>query len=371
LLIVGLVAVVLVVSGYRFTDATLMPPTGVVGQKYFHKIDIEGGCKGKVVTIGPGSLPPGLSLVGSANDLSDDSNWRIEGTPTQAGSYNFWINGRDLCANSGAERDITIVIIDRVKITTPALSPIVVNVPYRLQLAASGTSSAAWSIAAGTLPPGIALSSSGVLSGTPTSVGAWTFTVSAKDGIRSDTTQYTLTVLEQLVASPGTLQRAEVGRAFAYTPSARGGLAPYAWSVASGTLPTGLALDPATGAIRGTPLAAGAFAVQLQLKDSAGLTATLAVPLAVARKLAITSIALRTGVEGRRYSAPIAKVGGVGPFVYRVVGGRLPAGIRLDPITGRLSGIPTRDGLFRFTVRVRDSLGAISTKPLRLTVRAA
>lgn len=370
LLIVGLVAVVLVVSGYRFTDATLLPPTGVVGQKYFHKIDIEGGCKGKYVTIGPGTLPPGLSLVGSANDLSDDSNWRIEGTPTQAGSYNFWINGKDLCANSGAERDITITILAKVTITTPALSPIVLNVPYSVQLAASGTNSATWSIAAGTLPPGISLSAGGLLSGTPTSVGAWTFTVLAKDGIRSDTTSYTLTVVEQLVASPGTLQRAEVGRAFAYTPSARGGLPPYAWSVANGTLPSGLALDPATGAIRGKPVAAGAFPVQLQVKDAAGLTANVAVALAVAKKLAITATALRPGVEGRRYSAPIAKVGGVGPFVYRVLGGRLPPGLRLDTTTGRLSGIPTRDGVFRFTVRVRDSLGAISTKQLRLTVRA-
>jgi Putative Ig domain len=371
LLLVGLVAVVLIASAYRFTDGTLLPPQGTVGQPYFHKIDIEGGCKGKKVTIGPGSLPPGLSLVGSANDLSDDSNWRIEGTPTQAGSYNFWMNGTDLCPGSGAEREITIVINPKVTITTPALSPIVVNAPYRVQLVATGTSSAAWSVAGGSLPPGISLSSSGLLSGTPTTVGAWTFTVLARDGNRQDTTQYTLTVLEQLVASPGTLQRAEVGRAFAYTPSARGGLTPYTWSVASGALPAGLTLDPATGAIRGIPLAAGAFPVQLQLRDTAGLTANLPVALAVARKLTITSTALRTGVEGRRYSAPIAKVGGVGPFLYRVIGGRLPLGLRLDPVTGRISGIPTRDGRFRFTVRVRDSLGVISTKPLRLTVRPA
>jgi hypothetical protein len=308
-------------------------------------------------------------MVGSQNDLSDDSNWRIEGTPTQAGSFGFGLTATDICKSSPPYRDFTIVILAKVTITTPALSPIVLNVPYSQQLAVSGAGSATWSVAGGALPPGISLSSSGLLSGTPTTVGAWTFTVLAKDGNRQDTTQYTLTVLEQLVASAGTLQRSEMGRPFAFTPSARGGLAPYAWSLASGALPTGLTLDPATGAIRGTPLAAGAFPVQLQVKDAAGLTAHVPVALAVARKLAITSTTLRTGVEGRRYSAPIAKVGGVGPFVYRVTGGRLPLGLRLDPVTGRISGIPTRDGLFRFTVRVRDSLGVISTKPLRLTVR--
>jgi large repetitive protein len=371
ILIAASAAVIAVAAGFRFTDATLMPPQGVVGQQYFHKVDVEDGCKGKVVTVGPGNLPPGLQLVGSQNDLSDGSDWRIEGTPTQAGSYGFGLTANDICKSPPTYRDLTIVINPKLTITTPAPSPIVVNAPFSLQLVATGTSSAAWSVAVGSLPPGISLSSSGLLSGTPTTVGAWTFTVLAKDGNRQDTNSFTLTVLEQLVASAGTLQRAEVGRPFAYRPSARGGLTPYAWSLAGGALPTGLTLDPATGAIRGTPLAAGAFPVQLHLKDAAGLTANLAVALSVARKLAITSTALRTGVEGRRYSAPIAKVGGVGPFVYRVVGGRLPLGLRLDSVTGRISGIPTRDGRFSFTVRVRDSLGVISTKPLRLTVRPA
>jgi putative Ig domain-containing protein len=368
LLIAAAAAIVLVAAGFRFTDATLLPPQGTVGQPYFHKIDLEGGCKGKVVTVGPGNLPPGLQLVGSQNDLSDDSNWRIQGTPTQAGSFSFGLTATDICISSPPYRDFTITILPKITVTTQSLGPAIVGQPYSLQLTATGGGSYTWSVASGTLPPGLTLSTTGLLSGTPTTVGASSFTVQAREGTRSDTTALTLTVVEQLVATAGTLSRAEVSRPFAYAPTARGGLAPYTWSLAGGTLPGGLALDPATGAIRGIPLAAGAFPVQLQLKDSAGFTATLPVALVVAKKLAVSTTRLLPAREGRRYSALVQKVGGVGPFVYRVLGGRLPAGVRLDTATGRISGTPLRDGVFAFSVRVRDSLGAISTKQLRITV---
>src|SRR5262245_63914501 len=87
LLIAAATAVVLIAAGFRFTDATLMPPQGVVAQPYFHKIDLEAGCKGKSVAVISGALPPGLRLVGNANSEVDSSNWRIEGTPTQAGTF--------------------------------------------------------------------------------------------------------------------------------------------------------------------------------------------------------------------------------------------------------------------------------------------
>ena len=361
LLIAAAAALVVVAAGFRFTDDTLMPPQGVVGSSYFHKIDLESGCKGKHVAVISGSLPPGLSLVGNANSEVDTSNWRIQGTPTQAGSFSFWLQATDICPSFPAERALTITILPKVTVTTESLSPILLNQPYSFQLTATGAGSYTWSVASGTLPPGLALSTGGLLSGTPTQVGASTFTVLAREGNRSDTKTLTLTVVEQLVASAGELRRAEVSRPFVYTPTVRGGLTPYTWSIASGTLPSGLALDPATGAVRGTPLAAGAFPVQLQVKDSAGLSATVPLGLAVARKLALTTTRLRPANEARRYSAPLVKAGGVGPFVYRIVGGRLPAGLRLNTATGRISGVPLRDGRFEIRVRVRDSLGAIST----------
>ena len=372
ILIAAAAAVIAVAAGFRFTDATLLPPQGTVGQPYFHKIDLEGGCKGKVVTVGPGNLPPGLQMVGSQDDLSDGSNWRIQGTPTQAGSFNFGLTATDICLSSPPYRDFTIVILPKITVTTQSLGPAIANQPYSVQLTATGGGSYAWSVVSGTLPAGLTLSTSGLLAGTPTTVGASTFTVQASEGNRSDTTTLTITVVEQLVAStPTPLPRGEVSRPFSLAPTARGGMTPYTWSLTGGTLPPGLAVDPATGAIRGVPLAAGAFPVQLTLKDSLGLTATTNVALTVARKLAITTIRLPAGIQGRRYSRPIEKVGGVGPFRYRYVAGRLPTGLRLDNATGRISGIPRRNGIFRITARVTDSLGAISTKPVSLVILPA
>jgi hypothetical protein len=372
ILIAAAAAVIAVAAGFRFTDDALLPPQGIVGQPYFHKIDLEGGCKGKVVTVGPGNLPPGLQLVGSEDDLSDGSNWRIQGTPTQAGSWNFGLTATDICKSSPPYRDFTITILPKITVTSQSLGPGIVGQPYSVQLTATGGSSYTWSVASGTLPPGLTLSTSGLLAGTPTTVGASAFTVQAREGTRSDTTALTLTVVEQLVAStPSLLARGEVTRPYSLAPTAHGGMTPYTWSVASGTLPSGLALDPATGAIRGVPLTAGAFPLQLSVKDSLGLTATVNVALTVARKLTITSTRMPAGIEGRRYSRSIAKVGGVAPFRYRYVGGRLPAGLRLDNQTGRISGIPRRDGIFRITARVTDSLGAISTQPISLVILPA
>ena len=54
--------------------------------------------------------------------------------------------------------------------------------------------------------------------------------------------------------------------------SAQGGSAPFTWSIAAGELPPGLALDPATGMITGTPAAVGTFAFTAQATDSGGLS---------------------------------------------------------------------------------------------------
>src|SRR5919106_3345254 len=102
----------------RFSDNSLLPPSGQVGKPYFHKLDGAGGCNEndyEFRVIGGTSLPPGLSLLGNSTD------WRIEGTPTAAGKWDVWlemwsdVDGQDCELLYGhppkkAERMITISI---------------------------------------------------------------------------------------------------------------------------------------------------------------------------------------------------------------------------------------------------------------------
>jgi hypothetical protein len=63
--------------------------------------------------------------------------------------------------------------------------------------------------------------------------------------------------------------------AYSYAYTVTGGLAPFSWTVASGQLPNGLTLDPATGTLAGTPSIVGAFTWTVRVTDSMGTTKDL------------------------------------------------------------------------------------------------
>lgn len=79
-------------------------------------------------------------------------------------------------------------------ITTTTLPALAVGTPVSTTLAATGTTPITWAVTAGTPPAGLALSSAGALTGTPTTTGAYDFTVTATNDAGTDTQQYTGTV---------------------------------------------------------------------------------------------------------------------------------------------------------------------------------
>jgi hypothetical protein len=91
-------------------------------------------------------------------------------------------------------------------------------------------------------------------------------------------TPFTPTALAITTALPQ--PQAVVGVAYSQTLGATGGVAPYSWSVTSGSLPAGLTLSPG-GLLSGTPTATGLFNFTLQVTDSAGSTASAPVVLAI------------------------------------------------------------------------------------------
>jgi hypothetical protein len=122
--------------------------------------------------------------------------------------------------------------------------------------AAGGTPPYSFAVTAGTLPPGLTLSAAGALSGTPTTPGSYTFTITATDSSATadkGSTAYMLQVSPDIITlAPGALPDGIPCTSYDQTITASGGTAPYSFSVSSGSLPPGLSLSP-TGDLSGSP----------------------------------------------------------------------------------------------------------------------
>ncbi len=380
-LLVSLLALVVVPAAFaiRFTDDSFFMPTGHVGQSYSKTFGGAGGCGPALpyqYTLIGGTLPPGLSLSFGGT---------IGGTPTNAGSYSFWVDlsdqnppSADWCRPAEAQREFTIVVDGGapavpLSIVPTSLAPAATTLEtaYSFQLSAQGGGSQTWSLVSGSLPAGMQLGSNGLISGTPTAAGDFTFKVQVSDGTRSASQTYSLTVVPKLKVAPVTVPAGEVSRPFKLQLAANGGKAGYSWSLVGGTtLAAGVTLDGKSGVISGSPTVAGSFPVKLTVTDSLGFTDTLDVNLSFAPKLAITTKKLRNGQAGRAYSARLVTVGGVAPRAWKIVRGSLPAGVHFSTRTGAFSGTPRRGRKSTVVVQVTDALGAVSRVKLVLNVRA-
>ena len=367
-------------------------PTGYVGAPYEVQIESEegSGCTSPGnpyvwYEIVNGSLPEGLSM---------SREGVISGVPTGAGLRRFWVWNHDLTAAQGgpswcqnedrSEREFSIPVDPGLAIVNPSVKPATVGQPYTDTLVAKQVVSlnpltgpdvqSIWSLQAGALPPGITLSTSGVLSGTPTSEGSYQLVVKAQKDSPSDTETYTLAVRQPVsVKSPlGSARRpsSEVGIRFGKTFTATGGSGAYTWALVSGSLPPGVSLGATRGTISGTPRTAGNFAFSVTATDNEGRVANASAALTVVPRLAIKTLRLGSAKLARRYQMKLATVGGVEPLKWRVVRGKFPLGITFSPKTGTIGGTPRRIGRFDVTLEARDALGAKSQKALVLLVEA-
>lgn len=367
-----------IAAGLRFDDQSYLTPQGVVGSPYTHRFSAPppgtggAGCDPPYFfRVDSGSLPPGLSL--------DTRSGVIGGIPTQAGSWSFWASIKDdptdksWCNPMSAEREFTIRVIDRLVIGPESAAPGTVGVGYSLPMTATLSEPKTWSISQGALPPGLTLgSSSGVITGTPTAAGSYSFTVLAVvDPKRSDTKALTIVVRDPLAVGSEApfdagVARGEVGASFRATLAVTGGSGTYAWSLGSGALPPGLTL--ANGAISGKPSASGVYSFVAAVTDTEGRVANYSGRISVAERLAISTLRILPGRVGRRYRARLAISGGVKPMTWRIVRGSLPRGVRFDRTLGLLSGMPARRGAYRVVFEATDSLGVRAKRTLTIVV---
>jgi hypothetical protein len=340
---------VTVIDGPAITSDLL--PGGEVGVAYDTTPSASGGTGAYTWSVTDGSLPDGLSL--------DPATGEITGTPTTAGTSTF-----TLVATDGAEvtatQDESVTVLPDPSITSDPLAGGEVGVAYDTTPSASGgTGVYTWSVTDGSLPDGLSLDpATGEVTGTPTTPGTSTFTLVATDGASQTGTQSeSIVVTSALSVVPGVLPAGEAGVTYDASPTASGGAGPTNWAVVDGTLPPGLSLDPATGAITGTPTTAGTFTFTLQVTDGLGATATVTETIVVAA--APTMVGSRTidGNVGVAMTAQLTMDGGSGPFSWTVSSGSLPPGLSIDPATGLVWGMPSTAGTTIVTVTVSDHFG--------------
>ena len=118
-----------------------------------------------------------------------------------------------------------------------------------------------------------------------------------------------------LAITTSSLPPGTVGVAYSQTVAATGGVTPYSWSIASGSLPPGVNLSGA-GLVSGTPTANGSFAVTLRVTDAASQSATQALTLQVGAALSVTTTT-PAGSDGWRALQPAARGERVAPHPIR------------------------------------------------------
>lgn len=342
-----------------------LPQEGVKNASYSTTLGATGGTAPYTWSVSTGNLPLGLTL--------NPASGVISGTPAESGPFSFTVRLVDSGSPArSTTQDASLTVVDAPVVATSSLLDATTNDAYSQTLTAKfGTAPFTWSVVAGQgeLPAGLGLDPvSGVISGTPQTPGTYAFTVQAVDSTtpKQVATQHlSIRVADRLNIDTLELPEGVVNASYSRALSASGGTQPYTWSVTTGSLPAGLALDPASGVISGTPTAAGSATFTVTATDSGHL------PRVFSRQLTLTVVPGLVGTtsslpqaavdQGGGYSAQLSVSGGTAPYVWAATG-TLPKGLSLSP-DGVITGVPKETGVFPFTVQVTD----MSSPPLSTT----
>lgn len=353
----------LFISGSGISLTTLTLPSGRANQAYSAMIVASGGSAPYNVQLNSGSLPTGLSL---------SSAGLISGTLTQPSNGSFTVRITD-----ASEASILASYLFNVNTTALILTS---NAPttgspgqlYTTTFTTSGNSgTTTYTLDSGSLPPGLTLSSSGTLSGTPTEPGTYVFNLKATDAsFASALFSQAITIGSgQLGFASSTLPSLTINTQYFSTFTGINGTAPYTFTLVGGSLPPGINLAT-NGNLTGSASSTGSYPVTIRITDATGATATLATTLTVnsGSALSISTTALPSGKPAEAYSAMLVAMGGRAPYNFQLApGSTLPAGLTLSS-AGLISGMPSIEGSTTFTIVVTDANGDTSQRPLTLGI---
>lgn len=346
---------------------TIQPPTlpnGVVGQLYNQQIIAPTAYE--LWTDDP--LPPGLEIQTTYDQVNDVYVFRLTGTPTAVGTYNFRVLAQGMAPNEDPAfgfRDYTLTIESGVTVLTTSLPSATWGAPYSATLQSNRVEPPSWQIVTGALPPGLTLNpNTGLISGTPTQLGVFAFTVrvsvNTTYGVLSSPpralsitvdAQVTLSIVTTALA--GGIVGEDYSAALLYALT--GPPQQVLWRITSGSLPAGISLNESTGRLTGTPQSSGTFPFAVTARLASGLLETSPRQLAITisyRDLSLLPLTLATGQAGQAYMQALTPSGGSGNYTLGVIAGALPPGLTLQNNPFQIAGVPTAPGNYAFTLRL-------------------
>jgi hypothetical protein len=361
------------------TTTTL--PKAVTSTAYSTKLQATGGTPPYTWSLAlfPGQtaasvLPAGIAFA---------SDGTVSGTATP-GCYSVWFpqfavqDAAGRTAGAGLELDCVAPLT----FSSNLLPGGNVAIPYSaLFYTQGGDPPIQFSVTSGSLPAGVKLDSTQTLQGTPSTPGKYTFTVQASDSktpTLTATQAFTLTIDNNLVLPNTSLPSAVQNVAYLEQIQPVGGTPPYHFALGQNSaLPQGLSLNTATGQVSGIPTTVTQNAIVITISDSAPQPASISpfVTLTVEPPLSFQTTTLPDGPRGIGYGGNISLIGGRQPYTVQVSSGALPNGLTTSANSFgnavNVTGTPTTDGTFQFTLKVSDSYETPNTATQNFQIRVS
>lgn len=315
--------------------------------------------------LSSGALPPGMTCCEPGSSAT-----AIKGTPTQVGTYTFYLS-----ASGNAQtvsRSFTLKVVPNdVAITTTSLPSGDTATDYNqtIQAVRGEYNNRTWSIVEGSLPPGIMLSGSysAYLIGRPTKAGVFPFTVQVRDGKSTARASFSVTIARAALSIQNTgLPKGINGTPYGVNFRLQGGSGDKSWSISNGSLPPGVSFSPSTQSLGGTPSQAGLYSFTVRVDDDTSFV-TADYTIEVVEKLKVSTTSLPNGSVGVPYSFQLQSVNGVGPYTWST-SSTLPSGMTLSP-DGLLQGTPGLPWKIEsLYVRVKESSSLQQTADARVSL---